>query len=95
MAADELFLCCCVLDCDLTCTHPLLLGLQVLDRVLAKVGGRLWWGTLGGRVKAQRAYRLAAGGDASKVCPPAWNLTSYSLARCKQRSCNSLQLAPW
>jgi hypothetical protein len=42
-------------------------ALQVLDRVLAKAGGRRWWGTLGGRVKAQRAYRLAARGDISKV----------------------------
>ena len=57
---------------SLLSTRPFTLplpGLQVLDRVLAKAGGRRWWGTLGGRVKAQRAYRLAARGDTTKVGP--------------------------
>jgi hypothetical protein len=35
--------------------------------VIAKAGGGRWWTALSGRVKAQRAYTLAAGDQASKV----------------------------
>lgn len=35
--------------------------------MIAKAGGGRWWTALSGRVKAQRAYTLAAGDQASKV----------------------------
>ncbi|PRW57399.1 TRIGALACTOSYLDIACYLGLYCEROL chloroplastic [Chlorella sorokiniana] len=39
----------------------------VLDRVIAKAGGRRWWTALSGRVKAQRAYNLGASGRVGKL----------------------------
>lgn len=35
--------------------------------MIAKAGGRRWWTTLSGRVKAQRAYNLGASGRVGKV----------------------------
>ena len=45
----------------------LCLVMQVLDRVLANSGGQRWWAALSGRIKAQRMYKLAASGKASKA----------------------------
>ena len=39
--------------------------LQVLDRVMAKVGGNRWWTAIGGRIKAQRLYKSMVSDDRS------------------------------
>jgi hypothetical protein len=50
----------------------------VLDRVLAKAGGQRWWAALSGRVKAQRAYALAASTQTSRL-EAARDLGNYGL----------------
>ena len=43
---------------------------QVLDRVLAKVGGKQWWANVSGRAKAQQIWAAHQNG-AKVVCPTA------------------------
>jgi hypothetical protein len=60
-------------------------GGLVLDRVLARVGGRRWWATLGGRAKAGRVARALGAGGAKAAALR--DLESYSLnARARVRA---------
>lgn len=52
-------------------------GGVVLDRVIAKVGGKQWWANLSGRAKAQQMWTAHRGG--AKVGDALKNLNSYGL----------------
>ncbi|KAL0051417.1 hypothetical protein WJX82_007067 [Trebouxia sp. C0006] len=52
-------------------------GGVVLDRVIAKVGGKEWWANLSGRAKAQQMWTAHRGG--AKVGDALKNLNSYGL----------------
>lgn len=52
-------------------------GGVVLDRVIAKVGGKEWWANLSGRAKAQQMWAAHRGG--AKVGDALKNLNSYAL----------------
>ena len=52
---------------------------QVLDRVLAKVGGRTWWAALGGRLRAQKAVSEGWGRQGAERLQPLRDPDSYAL----------------
>jgi len=60
---------------------------QVLDRVIAKVGGKEWWANLSGRAKAQQMWTAHRGGAkvvsslwSQAIVGWLWTLASYVLA---------------
>lgn len=51
--------------------------LQVLDRVVTRLGGQAWWLALGSRLKAQRAVIQAAAADRAARLDPLWDSSNY------------------
>ena len=61
----------------------------MFDRVLAKLGGRKWWSTVSGRLKAQRIYTEGTHSSQTKL-DALKNLANYALC-----SRTKVQLTPW
>ncbi|KAL6779624.1 hypothetical protein ACKKBG_A13060 [Auxenochlorella protothecoides x Auxenochlorella symbiontica] len=53
-------------------------GGLILDRVLARIGGRTWWATLGSRMHAQRAFRQGAALDGPAMLRPLKDPQNYA-----------------
>lgn len=51
---------------------------QILDRVLARIGGRTWWATLGSRMHAQRAFCQGAALDGPAMLRPLKDPQNYA-----------------
>jgi len=61
---------------------------QVLDRVVMKLGSRNWWSAIGCRMKAQKMYSESL--ESSNKFDPLKNLNNYGVC-----SRSRIQLAPW